>query len=61
MVPSVEARLQTQKADVTEHPEVFHHIGLLVNEPPGTDRGALYLVIRNFDPIAEQSVCDRHA
>jgi len=21
---------------VAEHPEVFHHVGLLVNEPPGT-------------------------
>jgi hypothetical protein len=26
----------TKKADVAEHPEVFHHVGLLVNEPPGT-------------------------
>jgi hypothetical protein len=25
-----------KKADVAEHPEVFHHVGLLVNEPPGT-------------------------
>ena len=24
-----------QKADVAEHPEVFDHVGLLVNEPPG--------------------------
>jgi hypothetical protein len=24
-------------ADVAEHPdEVFHHVGLLVNKPPGT-------------------------
>lgn len=27
---------KNKKADVTEHPEVFHHVGLLVNEPPGT-------------------------
>ena len=27
---------QTEKADVVEHPEVFHHVGLLVNEPPDT-------------------------
>jgi hypothetical protein len=26
----------TKKADVAEHPEVFDHVGLLVNGPPGT-------------------------
>jgi hypothetical protein len=25
---------KTKKADVAEHPEVFDHVGLLVNEPP---------------------------
>jgi len=25
-----------KKTDVVEHPEVFDHVGLLVNEPPGT-------------------------
>jgi len=25
-----------KKADVAEHPEVFDHVGILVNEPPGT-------------------------
>jgi hypothetical protein len=29
-------RTPQKKADVAEHPKVFHHIGLLVNEPPGT-------------------------
>jgi len=24
-----------KKADVAGHPEVLHHVGLLVNEPPG--------------------------
>jgi hypothetical protein len=24
-----------QKADVVEHPEVFNHVCLLVNKPPG--------------------------
>ena len=24
-----------KKADVAEHPEVFHHVGLLFNRPPG--------------------------
>ena len=33
---SVFARSRTKKADVAEHPEVFDHVGLLVNEPPGT-------------------------
>jgi hypothetical protein len=25
-----------KKTDVVEHPQVFDHVGLLVNEPPGT-------------------------
>ena len=25
-----------KKTDVWEHPGVFEHVGLLVNEPPGT-------------------------
>ena len=37
-----------KKTDVAEHPKAFHHVGLLVNEPPGTDRAALYIVIRKF-------------
>jgi len=32
--PAFHAR--TKKADVSEHPQVFDHVGLLVNEPPGT-------------------------
>ena len=27
---------ERKKADVAEHPKVFHHVGLPVNEPPGT-------------------------
>jgi hypothetical protein len=27
---------RTKKADVAEHLEVFDHVGLLVNEPPGS-------------------------
>ncbi len=26
---------RNKKADVGEHPEVFGHVGLLANEPPG--------------------------
>ena len=29
------ALAKAKKADVAEHPEVFDHVGLLVNEPPG--------------------------
>ena len=25
-----------KKTDVAEHPEAFDHVGLLINEPPGT-------------------------
>jgi hypothetical protein len=35
-----------KKADVVEHPQVFHHVGILVNGPPDFGRVALYLVIR---------------
>jgi hypothetical protein len=33
---------QNKKADVAKHPEVFDHVGLLVNEPPGT-AGLLFI------------------
>jgi hypothetical protein len=26
---------KTKKADVAEHPEVLHHVGLLIDGPPG--------------------------
>jgi hypothetical protein len=26
---------KTKKADVIKHPKVFHHVGLLFNQPPG--------------------------
>jgi hypothetical protein len=29
-----------KKADAAEHLEVFHRVGLLHNEPPGTGRAA---------------------
>jgi uncharacterized protein YbcI len=49
-VPSI------KKADVVEHLEVFHHVGLLTNEPPApspdqTGRVALYLVVRRIKSI----------
>jgi hypothetical protein len=33
---------RTKKADVAEHPEELHHVGLLVNEPPATT-GLLFI------------------
>jgi hypothetical protein len=30
------AQTRTKKADPAEHPKVFHHVGLLANEPLGT-------------------------
>jgi hypothetical protein len=33
---------------VAEHPKVFHHVGLLVNESPGLGRVTLYLVFRSL-------------
>jgi len=26
---------KTKKTDVLEHPKVFQHVGLLINQPPG--------------------------
>jgi len=28
-------RINQKKADAVEHPEVFDHVGLLFNQPPG--------------------------
>ena len=39
---------KNEKTDVVEHPEVFDHVGLLVNEPPRPGRVALQLVIRRI-------------
>ena len=33
--PFLPAFPRNKKADVAEHPKVFNHVGLLVNEPPG--------------------------
>ena len=45
----------SKKADVAEHPEVFHHVGLLVNGPSGRSRVALQLVIRQITASSAQS------
>jgi hypothetical protein len=36
VVANVPRRQEQKKTDVAEHPEMLRHIGLLVNEPPGT-------------------------
>ena len=53
----LELETEIKKADVVEHPEVFHHVGLLIIEPPaGLDEpGALYLVIRRLRFVADSS------
>ena len=35
-------REPNKKTDVAEHPKVFHHVGLLVNEPP-SPAGLLFI------------------
>jgi hypothetical protein len=35
VVANVITSPRTKKADVAEHPQVFDHVGLLTNEPPG--------------------------
>jgi len=42
VVAAVPCHRKRKKADVAEHPEVFDHVGLLVNEPPGT-AGLLFI------------------
>jgi hypothetical protein len=42
---------KTKKADVAEHPEVFHQVGLLANGPSGRSWFALQLVIRQIKPL----------
>jgi hypothetical protein len=34
-IASAYAPRKNKKADVTERPKAFHHVGLLANEPPG--------------------------
>jgi hypothetical protein len=36
--PLTPASARKKKTDVAEHPQVFRHIGLLLNEPPGVAR-----------------------
>jgi hypothetical protein len=34
--PESDRRHGNKKADVTRHPKVLNHVGLLINGPPGT-------------------------
>lgn len=52
MIPRpIPCRAVTKKADVAEHPSVFHHVGLLINEPTGRSRVALQFVIRQVNRL----------
>jgi hypothetical protein len=42
MVATIANQQDTKKADVAEHPKVFHHVGLLTNGPPGA-AGLLFI------------------
>jgi hypothetical protein len=44
-------RQKSKKADVAEHPEVFHHVGLLANEPSGEPDCSLYSHPTTFIPL----------
>jgi hypothetical protein len=48
---------RTKKADVAEHPLVFDHVGLLVNEPPGT---AELLSIKSSDDLRSRAAPTTH-
>jgi hypothetical protein len=37
---------KNKKADAAKYPEVFHRVGLLINQPLGINRVAVYLVFR---------------
>src|ERR1700733_6602823 len=47
---------ETKKADVAEHPQVFDHVGLLIDGPPGLSRVAPHLVLRRFVRLADCKV-----
>jgi hypothetical protein len=46
---------EVKKADVVEHPEVFDHVGLLVNEPSGDLECSLSSHPTTFGPIVQTS------
>lgn len=41
----IHSKPQNKKADMAEHPEVFDHVGLLINQPLGHRRPAKLLFI----------------
>jgi hypothetical protein len=41
-LPPSRATASEKKADEVKHPEVFDHVGLLVNKPPGS-AGLLFI------------------
>jgi hypothetical protein len=52
---------KNKNADVIERPMAFHHVGLLVNEPPGM-AGLLFIQSSNdSDPAAARKLSRRAA
>jgi hypothetical protein len=47
MTTNVSHCQEQKKAAVVQHPQVFDHVGLLANEPPGHGRVALHQVIQH--------------
>jgi len=44
--------MKTKKADVTEHPQVFDHVGLLFNEP-SSYAGVLFAKSSDYNVIIQ--------
>ena len=49
MIAALSRRRRQKKADVGDHPEVFGHVGLLVDRPPGTAELPFIKSSDNFD------------
>ena len=48
-IAALSRRRRQKKADVGDHPEVFGHVGLLVDRPPGTAGLPFIKSSDNFD------------
>ena len=48
-----------KQADVAEDPEAFHHVGLLITEPPGLGRAAPQLIFRRIHLTAAEPIRDQ--
>ena len=60
VISAVGATGKQKKADVTGHPLVLNHVGLLFNGPPPQNGVALHLVIRqSFESTMNYGQCQR--